>query len=118
MFQIPTEASPALLALSAIPLLILLIMYRTFKLRRRKSVSANMVGGVAEAIDGLFPGADGYVLYQNEYWRARTDVPIHPKSKVRIIQSEGRLLQVKPLEETGGEQPSSQPEQDKERGRS
>ena len=76
-----------------------------------------MVGGVAEAIDGLFPGADGYVLYQNEYWRARADAPIHPKSKVRIIQREGRLLQVKPLEETGGEQPSSQPKEDKERGR-
>ncbi|MCL4437056.1 MAG: hypothetical protein M1503_06500 [Thaumarchaeota archaeon] len=78
-------------------------------MRRGGSVSADVVGGVAEAIDGLFPGADGYVLYQNEYWRARTDAPIHPKSKVRIIRSEGRLLQVKPLEETGGERPSSQP---------
>ncbi len=107
MFQILPEAFTALLALLAVSLVIILNKYRAFKLKRKESVSANVVGGIAEAIDGLFPGADGYVLYQNEYWRARTDAPIHPKSKVRIIQSYGRLLQVKPLEETGDEQPLS-----------
>ncbi len=81
-------------------LLLSFTAYFTFRLNRRKSVSINVVGNIAEAIDGLFPGADGYVLFQNKYWRARTDAPIHPKSRVRIIQSDGHLLHVKALEET------------------
>jgi membrane-bound ClpP family serine protease len=102
VFQTLSEAFSVLLIVLII-LLAITISYRALKLRWRASVSTNLAGGIAEAIDGLFPGADGYVFYQNKYWLARTDAPIYPKSKVSIIRREGGLLHVKPLEDINGE---------------
>ncbi|MCL4435864.1 MAG: hypothetical protein M1503_01575 [Thaumarchaeota archaeon] len=77
--------------------------YKAVKTRRIKPFITGMIGDTAESIDGLSTNAEGYVLYQSEWWKARTDVSIPPKSKVKIIKKEGPLLHVEPIEETGKE---------------
>ncbi len=73
--------------------------YKALRTRRIKPFMTDMIGDIAESIDGFSSGAEGYVLYQSEWWKAHADVPIHPKSKVKIIKKEGPLLHVAPIEE-------------------
>ncbi len=83
--------------------------YKALEARRRKPFITGIVGDIAETIDGLFPDTDGYIIYQGEYWKAKTNVPIRPKSKVRIVKKEGPLLYVEPLEEAADNRQASSP---------
>jgi len=54
---------------------------------------------MAETIDELIPGLTGYVRYQGEYWLAKAEERIEPKTKVVITGKDGPVLIVKPLNE-------------------
>jgi membrane-bound serine protease (ClpP class) len=79
--------------------------YKVLEARRRKPFMSDIIGKTAEAVDGFSSGSEGYVVYQGEYWKARAEVSISPKEKVKIIGKDGPLLLVELL--TNAEDDSS-----------
>jgi membrane-bound serine protease (ClpP class) len=57
------------------------------------------VGGVARTIDEIGPEKEGFVRFHGEYWRARSDTLIKPGEKVEIMEKDGLVLIVAPLNE-------------------
>ncbi len=74
-------------------------IYKVIQVRMRKPVMGNIVGDKAETIDELIPGATGYVRYQGEYWIAKSEERIEPKTKVVITGKDGPVLVVEQLKE-------------------
>ncbi|MCE8424162.1 MAG: nodulation protein NfeD [Candidatus Methanoperedens sp.] len=70
-------------------------IYKMMEIRKKKPVIGDIVGDSAKTIDILTPGETGYVRYQGEYWIARSDEDIPPKTKVIITGKEGPVLIVK-----------------------
>lgn len=70
-------------------------IYKMVEIRRKKPVIGDIVGRTAETIDQLIPGATGYVRFEGEYWMARSDEEILPKTKVMITGKDGPVLTVK-----------------------
>ncbi len=77
-------------------------IYKVIQVRLRKPVIGGLIGDTAETIDELIPGATGYVRYQGEYWTAKSEERIGPKTKVVITGKDGPVLVVKPLKEVQG----------------
>ncbi len=71
-------------------------IYKMMEIRLKKPVIGDIVGDIAETIDVITPDGTGYVRYQGEYWHARSDEKIEPKTKVVITGKDGPLLIVKP----------------------
>lgn len=70
-------------------------IYKMMQVRMRKPVMGGIVGDTAETIDELTPGTTGYVRYQGEYWSARSEERIEPKTKVVITGKDGHVLIVR-----------------------
>ncbi|HLB70018.1 MAG: nodulation protein NfeD [Candidatus Methanoperedens sp.] len=70
-------------------------VYKMMEIRMKKPVMGGIIGDKAETIDELIPGATGYVRYQGEYWLARSEEKIAPKTKVIITGKDGPVLIVK-----------------------
>lgn len=70
-------------------------IYKVIQVRMRKPVIGGLVGDMAETIDELTPGATGYVRYQGEYWIAKSEEKIEPKTKVVITGKDGPVLIVR-----------------------
>ncbi|HEY9204382.1 MAG TPA: nodulation protein NfeD [Candidatus Methanoperedens sp.] len=71
-------------------------IYKMMEIRRKKPViGEDIVGDIAETIDAMTPGAQGYVRYHGEYWLARSDDNIPQKTKVVITGKDGAVLIVK-----------------------
>ncbi len=70
-------------------------IYKMIQIRRRKPVIGEIVGGVAETIDPITPEAAGFVRYQGEYWKARSEERIEPGTKVVITGKDGAVLIVR-----------------------
>ncbi len=73
-------------------------IYKMMVIRMKKPVIGDIVGDTAETVDAITPEAAGYVRYEGEYWLARSEVRIEPKTKVVIAGKEGAVLIVKPHE--------------------
>lgn len=54
-----------------------------------------IAGDVAETIDVITPEATGFVRYQGEYWKARSEEMIEPGTKVVITGKDGAVLIVR-----------------------
>jgi len=65
---------------------------------RRKPVLGAIVGEVAEAVDDMEEGGEGFVIFRGELWMARASKKVAKGSKVRIVAKEGPRLIVEPLE--------------------
>jgi len=72
-------------------------IYKVIEIRKKKPAIGDLIGDSAETIDHLKPGSPGYVRYQGEYWMARSDEDIAPKTKVVVKGKDGPVLVVKPL---------------------
>jgi membrane-bound serine protease (ClpP class) len=70
-------------------------IYKVMQVRRRKPTLGEIVGGVAETIDVITPEATGFVRYQGEYWKARSEERIEPGKKVVITGKDGPVLVVR-----------------------
>ena len=70
-------------------------IYKMMQIRRKKPVIGEIVGDVAETIDVITPEATGFVRYQGEYWKARSEERIEPGTKVVIIGKDGPVLIVR-----------------------
>lgn len=58
-----------------------------------------MIGGEAirrrEGVVDEWNGKEGWVIVEGERWRARSDRPLHPGDKVKVVEIEGLVLIVK-----------------------
>ncbi len=70
-------------------------IYKVIQIRMRKPVMGEIVGGVAETIDAITPETAGFVRYQGEYWKARSEERIEPGTKVVITGKDGAVLIVR-----------------------
>jgi membrane-bound serine protease (ClpP class) len=68
--------------------------YKVVEVRRRKPMGWSMIGELAEAVDDLEPGTEGFVIYQGELWKAIANTPVKRGEKVRITAKEGPVLRV------------------------
>ena len=64
-----------------------------------------MIGGEAirkrEGVVDDWDGREGWVIVEGERWRARSDKPLSPGDKVRVVEIEGLVLIVKQAKPTG-----------------
>ena len=68
-------------------------IYKVARARFAPMQNDRFAGEVAEAIDRLDPV--GYVLFQGEYWRAKSEETVEKGETVMILAKVGTLLQVK-----------------------
>ena len=73
--------------------------YKVVEARKRKPVLGAIVGEVAEAMDDMEEGGEGFVIFRGELWMARALKRVAKGSKVRIVAKEGPRLIVEPLEQ-------------------
>ncbi len=70
-------------------------IYKIMLIRRKKPAIGEIVGDVAETIDTVTPEAPGFVRYQGEYWKARSEERIEPRTKVVVTGKDGPVLIVR-----------------------
>ena len=74
-------------------LFLAIALYKVAQARFAPMQNDRFAGEVAEAIDRLDP--EGYVLFQGEYWRAKSEETVEKGETVVILAKVGPLLQVK-----------------------
>jgi len=74
------------------------VIYKVAKARRMRPTQKQIVGETAQAVDEISPNKLGFVQYQGEYWKAKSDVSIKAGEKVVISRKEGPILIVHPYE--------------------
>ncbi len=64
-----------------------------------------MIGGDAirrrEGVVDEWDGKEGWVIVEGERWRARSDKPLHPGDKIRVVEIDGLVLTVKQAKAAG-----------------
>ncbi|MDO8725429.1 MAG: nodulation protein NfeD [Candidatus Methanoperedens sp.] len=72
-------------------------IYKVMEIRKKKPVIGDIIGDTARTIDEITPEGKGFVRYQGEMWRAKSQESIEPGSKVVIKGKEGVVLVVEPI---------------------
>jgi membrane-bound serine protease (ClpP class) len=73
-------------------------IYKVMEIRRKKPVIGDIIGDTARTIDEITPEGKGFVRYQGEMWRAKSDENIEPGRKVVIKGKDGPVLLVEPIQ--------------------
>lgn len=73
-------------------------IYKVMEIRRKKPVIGDIIGDTARTIDEITPEGKGFVRYQGEMWRAKSEVNIEAGRKVVIKGKDGPVLVVEPIE--------------------
>ncbi len=64
-----------------------------------------MIGGEAirkrEGVVDDWDGKEGWVIVEGERWRARSDRPLHPGDKIKVVEIDGLVLIVKQAKASG-----------------
>ncbi len=76
----------------------MIVLYKVFRMAKRKPAVLKFIGEVAVTIDEVGPDKEGFVRFHGEYWKARSHTDIKPGQKVRIVAKEGLILTVEPVE--------------------
>ncbi|MCS3924340.1 NfeD family protein [Methanosalsum natronophilum] len=103
-YFVPADVQIDMAIAVIIPSIVILVLtiiaiQKVMDVRKKKPVIGEMIGDVAEASDELSPSAQGYIRYLGEFWRARTkDGIIQKGEKVKIVDKDGPILVVEPLE--------------------
>jgi membrane-bound serine protease (ClpP class) len=71
------------------------LLYKILQIRKKKKAIGVFVGETAETIEKITPDTIGYVIFKGEYWQAKSDEIIEPKTKVKILKKEDAVLFVK-----------------------
>ena len=99
----PEWLNTLILATIAVPLTIgaffIFASYKVLKLRRKPPIMGEMFKGDGEVIEEITPEKPGFIIYQGEYWKARSSRKIEKGKKVSILRKEGPILVVEPKEE-------------------
>lgn len=69
-------------------------IYKVMEIRRKKPVIGDIIGDTARTIDEITPEGKGFVRYQGEMWRAKSEVNIEAGRKVVIKGKDGPVLVV------------------------
>lgn len=75
----------------------LFLLYKVLQVRKKKNAVGVFKGESAVTIDRLTPETSGYVRFKGELWQARSDTVIEKNTKVVIVEKDGVILVVKPL---------------------
>ena len=75
-----------------------IMLFKTIKAARLKPRIAGIIGEVAEALEDISKGKQGFILCKGEYWKAASEYNVKKGQKVLIIGKEGSILIIKPLE--------------------
>jgi membrane-bound serine protease (ClpP class) len=71
--------------------------YKAIEARRRTPFLKGMIGELAEAVDNIGVDKEGFILYQGEYWKAKSRNRITRGDKVKILRKDGSIIYVEPL---------------------
>jgi len=77
-------------------------IYKVMEIRRKKPVIGDIIGDIARTIDEITPEGKGFVRYQGEMWRAKSQEIIEPDKEVVIKKKDGVVLVVEPIEPQKG----------------
>ncbi len=80
-------------------LFLIFVAYKVIKARRKQPFMGQIIGGFAKADDDISSEKAGFVVYNGEYWKAISTVPVKSGSKVRIVKKDASLLHVEPSDE-------------------
>jgi Nodulation efficiency protein NfeD len=78
-----------------------LIIYKVITIHRQKPPSEfllNLRGMEGIAIEDIGPDSPGFVKVFGEYWKAVSDTPIKRGCRVRVVDVQGDILKVEPLQ--------------------
>jgi len=76
-----------------------LVLYKIFKIKKKRPATLQFVGGVGQTIDEIGPEKVGFIRFHGEYWKARSDTIIKPNQRVKVLAKEGLTLTVEPMQE-------------------
>jgi len=85
---------PAIVAASGFFIVVIWLAVKA-QLRKHFTGAEAMIGEETEALTDI--GEEGKVFTKGEYWRAKSETPIHKGSKVRIVKVEGLNLIVEEI---------------------
>jgi membrane-bound serine protease (ClpP class) len=74
------------------------LIFKVIQIRSKKKAIGIFIGETATTIDRLTPEKTGFVRFKGEYWRAKSNTIIEPKTKVVIIDKDESTLVVKTKE--------------------
>ena len=74
------------------------LIYKVLEIRKKRQAIGLFEGEIAETIDSISPGENGYVRFKGELWNAKSDTFIPVGTKVTIDKKEGSILTVHPAE--------------------
>lgn len=81
-------------------LLFIFVFYKVLEVRHRKpTIGEDFAGDIAQAIDRIDAGSEGFVRYRGEYWKASSEDDLEEGDSVVITDKKGPLLFVKKEEE-------------------
>ncbi len=69
-------------------------IYKMMEIRKKKPVIGDIIGDIARTMDEITLEGKGYVRYQGEMWRAKSQENIEPGKKVVIKGKDGPVLVV------------------------
>lgn len=75
------------------------ITYKVWQAKKRKIVEFAFQSKEGKALDPISTDKEGFVLVGGEYWKATSKSNIMKGQNVRIIEKQGNILVVEPLEE-------------------
>ncbi len=73
--------------------------YKVLEVRRKKPFFSGIEGKEARANEDFGGKKEGFVIFENEYWKARSKGKIRKGGMVTVIRKEGHVLIVEPLRE-------------------
>jgi membrane-bound serine protease (ClpP class) len=81
-------------------ILFVFVFYKVLEVRHKKPViGEDPTGDMANAIEDIMAGEEGFVRYKGEYWKAKVKEDISDGDRVEITDVQGPLFIVKKVEE-------------------
>ena len=80
------------------------ITYKVWQAKGKKRMEFIFQSKEGKALDPISSDKEGFVLVGGEYWKARSKSNIMQGEKVRVVEKQGDILVVEPLEEKQGDQ--------------
>ncbi|MEM2881749.1 MAG: nodulation protein NfeD [Candidatus Bathyarchaeia archaeon] len=71
------------------------VAFKVLKARRKPPIHSEGVGEIAEALDDVQAGGEGFLMWRGEVWKARFQDSTKRGDKVVIIEKEGPIFVVK-----------------------
>lgn len=72
-------------------------LYKVLEIRRKRPLFGELIGNIAQAVDPIGDGREGYVIHRGQYWKARSSDAIEKGDKVLIVAKDGVVLVVEKL---------------------